>query len=173
MPSAVCLARLKVCDDRLGCVFVEGMIGGYWALTEKWRPRDPRRERIQSGEIPADKDFDIKHLFPRDLPMESIAAYVETHWGPRNSSRTPAEEAARQAEAREKVKAAKHEEKMNTFDEEQEYKVIHTTDHERRLLGGDTTETAHPMVAGFGVVEKTGRGKKKAAVLPPLADPLA
>lgn len=169
LASAVCLARLKVVDPRLGVKYINGVLGGYWALTETWRDRDPRRARIASGEIRPDTDFDVKHLFKRDMPMESIAAYVEANWGPRNAPKDPVAEAARVAEAQQRVKDAKKEEKLEQFNEKQEYQVIHTTDHERRLLAKDTTETAHPMVHGFGEAANVGRGKKKIVAAPPAA----
>lgn len=166
LPSPSCLARVAAKDPRLGVKYIEGMLGGYWALTERWRETDPRRARIRSGEIPEHKDFDVKHLFNRDMPMESIAAYVEQNWGHR-AVKDPIKEAAQMIERDKKAKADAKAAKMENFDAEQEVKAKELTDHQRRLIANAPHETAHPMVAGFGDANIVGRGKKKPITVVP------
>lgn len=164
LASPACLARVRKVDANLGVIYVEGVLGGYWALTERWRDRDPRRAHIQAGTIAADHDFDVKHIFPRTMPMESVAAHVENNWGHR-AVPDAAKTAAQLVDAAKKKKADDKEHKMDVFLDRQEQQVKDMSDHERRVIAG--AEAAHPMVAGFGDgTMHTGarQGKRKAPV---------
>jgi hypothetical protein len=64
--------RLRQVDDRLGLRWV----GDWWALTMRWLPNDPRREKIQKGLI-ADDDTDIVTFLPKDCSVDQAFGYLE------------------------------------------------------------------------------------------------
>ena len=61
--SPALLKRLQEIDSRLGFKYLP-IADGCWAITEKWGPDDPRRSRIQSGDMPPNADFDVLGYAP-------------------------------------------------------------------------------------------------------------
>lgn len=67
----------------------------YFGIFQKWGPNDPRWQKVQSGEVPEDKAWDLAQMFPRECPPAEMAAYVEHRWGVRNIPKDPKAEADR------------------------------------------------------------------------------
>lgn len=156
------VARLAAVSERLTLRWVPSAAGSYWGVMEKWRSGDPRWIEVQRGHIAAAGANDLIHMFDRSMPESSMASWIETHYGERNASKDPIGDARRIVEETERRNAAVREAKMQEIEANNEVKVKEMTDHQRRLLGGDTTETAAPMVSGaeFELPEEGGPVKK-------------
>lgn len=77
-PPTEIVRRLRQVHAALGLKFYHPAAGfSSWAVTWTWAANDPRRERIQRGEIRPDADFDIIAWLPLDCPVAEAAAYVE------------------------------------------------------------------------------------------------
>lgn len=147
LPPQEVINDLRAIDPRFGLRWVGLPTGGYFALTKAWEERDPRRERMRSGELPRGSAFDIEHMFPHDCPTGEMAAYVRARYGPRNADNA-AEQARRVGDAQVAQNAKAVDVALEAFDALSEQKVKDDTDHQRRLVAG--ADTAHPMVHGFG-----------------------
>lgn len=78
IPSPSVMERLRLIDPLLDLKpFRFGDNGIEWAATFKWPADDPRRERIQKGEIPPDQDSDIIAFIPLTVSVDEIPAYLE------------------------------------------------------------------------------------------------
>lgn len=113
----------------------------YWAIMRRWEERDPRRERIQRGELPASADADVFHFLPADCPAEQVEGYVLRFF---QRSVDKPKEAAQAAESTEKHNAGVRADAIAALKEEVIDRTIRMDTHERELAAGATT--AHPMV---------------------------
>lgn len=69
-PSAV-TRYLQDIDPRLFMRAFPFPSGWEWAMCERWADGDGRRQSIQSGETPADRDFDVIGYVPTQLKITS------------------------------------------------------------------------------------------------------
>lgn len=69
------LERLHTLNKRLGLLYFETM--GRWGVTFDWDDNDPRRARIQSGEIRSTRAFDLLTILPEDCPLPDVAGFLE------------------------------------------------------------------------------------------------
>lgn len=67
-PNPELIKVLKALDPNLGLVFLIGP--GLWAITEKWGPDDPRRQRIRSGLLPENSDYDILGFSEKEMSAD-------------------------------------------------------------------------------------------------------
>lgn len=113
----------------------------YWAIMRRWEARDPRRERIQRGELEADKDFDIFHFLPDDCPAEEVEGYVQRFFLRSGNKAQEAEQAVEATQKQNAAVKAKHLEaiKNDVFEE-----TIRRDKHDNLVAAG--VEAAHPMV---------------------------
>lgn len=72
-PQPELLARLQKYDERVGLFYTNAA----WAIIETWRPEDPRRARVQRGEMPEDMAFDICGYLPVTCSVDEAPAYIE------------------------------------------------------------------------------------------------
>lgn len=78
IPSPVVMERVRAIDPLLDLKpFRFGDNGIEWAATFKWPADDPRRARIQSGELAPDSDSDIIAFIPLRVSVDEIPAYLE------------------------------------------------------------------------------------------------
>jgi hypothetical protein len=66
--------RLQEVDERLGLFF--SMPTRCWALTLEWSASDPRRERVQRGELAPNKAYDILCYLPADASADEAYGYL-------------------------------------------------------------------------------------------------
>lgn len=71
-PPQDLLARLQQQDPRLGLFYTKAS----WAITEAWRPDDPRREWIQLGQMQPEMAFDICGYLPLTCSLDEAPAYI-------------------------------------------------------------------------------------------------
>jgi len=163
-PPQAALAMLKTKSSRLGLKMFPSMAGAYFGVTEEWKWDDPRRVRIQQGEIPPGSDFDLIHSFPPDMRAEDCAAWVQERYGDRILDTAEAEaESLRRSIELDRRNIAKKEARLEAFEQQNERKVLDDTAHQRRVAAG--IETAHPMVAGFGDTPKRSTDKAPKIVI--------
>jgi len=62
-------------DPKLGLRFVPFPTGAVWAITLAWDEFDPRRERIQKGELSREHDFDALTYLPLDCSPHEAFGY--------------------------------------------------------------------------------------------------
>ncbi len=86
VPSPSVVARLQQLSPRFGLRWVNGPLG-YFALTVRWAPEDPRWEHVRTGALPEHMAFDLEHTFPRTVAVDEIASYVEARWASGAASR--------------------------------------------------------------------------------------
>lgn len=72
-PPAELVAKLKQFDPRIGLFYTNVA----WAITEAWREDDPRRERIQQGDIQPEMCFDICGYLPVTCALDEALPYIE------------------------------------------------------------------------------------------------
>lgn len=78
IPSPVVMERVRAIDPLLDLKpFRFGDNGIEWAATFKWPADDPRRARIQAGELAPDQDSDIIAFIPLRVGVDEIPAYLE------------------------------------------------------------------------------------------------
>ena len=68
-PNPDIVRRLKQVDERLDMRYLP-IGGGCWAITEKWGLDDMRRERIKTGDMPANMDFDVLGFAPPEVTSD-------------------------------------------------------------------------------------------------------
>lgn len=94
-PPSEIVKRLKQVDDRLDLTYIsyphrDGPnvnITQYWAITQRWRQDDKRRQMIQLGQMAESSDFDVLAKLPIDCSVEEAHDYflralkgkIETH----------------------------------------------------------------------------------------------
>jgi len=152
IPSERSLKILREINPRLSLRWVDGAVS-YWAITERWRDDDPRRERIKQNEIPADMDWDIKNFLPRSCSPEEVEGFILRFYvrveDPEKQAREAIDQTARENKAaRDKA--------MNGFLQEQEDQTIRTTKHQLEVQMGEATANAQIVVPAT-----IGKGKKK------------
>jgi hypothetical protein len=69
------LERLHTLNKRLGLLWFESM--QRWGVTFDWADSDPRRARVQLGEIRPTRAFDLLTILPEDCPAADAAGYLE------------------------------------------------------------------------------------------------
>ena len=72
MPSPELVDRIKRFDPRIGLFYTKAA----WAVTETWREDDPRRERIQKGELQPEYAFDICGYLPITCSLDEAPAFL-------------------------------------------------------------------------------------------------
>lgn len=72
-PPGELLAKLKQYDSRIGLFYTSAS----WAITEMWRDDDPRRLRIQAGELQPEYAFDIAGYLPITCSVDEALPYIE------------------------------------------------------------------------------------------------
>jgi len=78
MASPAVLARLRDLDPAIELrAYRTGAVGYQWAATWQWPENDPRRARIQAGELPPSQAFDIIAWVPLDVSQDEVPSYVE------------------------------------------------------------------------------------------------
>ena len=158
-PPQEAAKALAAVSPRLGMFLIPFVGGAYWAITEAWGPNDPRRERVRTGEISELDARDIVHSFRGAVSTDDAVSWVREHYGERNRSETPMQDAAAVVDdlvkTNQSIKAGALEEFIHRGAERHQSE----TPHARRVQAGD--ETAHPMVAGFTHVSPVKRKKKK------------
>lgn len=123
--------------------WVNGLVA-YYGLKVRWRPEDPRREQVRSGDVPESAAFDLDQIFPQDYSPQDIASYVRHNWG--DGARMSASDAAKVAEAavrRQQETQAGH---IERFTHESTERSKNESSHAKRVRAG--AESAHPMVHG-------------------------
>ena len=141
-PEAV-MQRLRELSPRLGLAWVKGIAGAYWALTEGWKPEDDRWQRVNTGELPPDKAFDILHIFTSDVREGDIAGWVDRRWGPRANVGVKAEDIVAQGR---REKAAHRDKLFDAAKDDVEYTGRQMNRHKRMVSAG--AEPAAAMVSG-------------------------
>jgi hypothetical protein len=78
-PSGV-VARLReispLLDLRLIQVPVAGELRQWWGVVGQWRPDDPRRQSVRSGEVGAESAYDLVAQLPLDCAPDEAPAYL-------------------------------------------------------------------------------------------------
>lgn len=77
-PSEI-VRRLKQINPSLDLIYLNGPGGTCWALAYRWNDTDPRQARIQSGEIPPDRNFDIAGFLPIECSPHEAYGYTVNH----------------------------------------------------------------------------------------------
>ena len=84
-PPSEIVKRLKQVDDRLDLMYLsfphrDGInmnLTQYWAIIQRWRENDKRRQMIQRGLMREDADFDVLAKLPLDCSPEDAFNYFE------------------------------------------------------------------------------------------------
>lgn len=69
------LERLHALNRRLGLLWFGSV--HRWGVTFDWSADDPRRARIQAGEIDPRRAFDLVGMLPDDCPLDQVAGWLE------------------------------------------------------------------------------------------------
>jgi hypothetical protein len=72
-PPVELIERLKKFDARIGLFYTNAS----WAITEAWKETDPRRERIQQGDMQPEMAFDICGYLPITCSLDEALPYIE------------------------------------------------------------------------------------------------
>jgi hypothetical protein len=75
-PSPAIVRRLRAIDSGLGLQWVTG-VAGNWAVTMRWPEQSEKWRLVQSGELPADRAWDIVGWLPMDCPLDDAPALME------------------------------------------------------------------------------------------------
>lgn len=125
----------------------------YWAICERWRENDPRRERIKTGELSPADDWDVIGFLPLGCSAEEVEGYVLREF---TRVTDPKKQAAEQVDAIEKINKAHQNKLVDDFANEQAERK--TTKHELFVQAGLETANAQIVVpANIG----NGKGKRK------------
>lgn len=116
----------------------------YYALKVRWRPEDPRRERVRQGEIPESAAFDLDQVFPKTYSPADIASYVRANWGDRAAMSSS--DAARVAEDAVRRQQGTQQANVEQFTHDSTERSARESGHAKRVRAG--AESAHPMVSG-------------------------
>lgn len=73
LPPSDIQARLTAYDKRLGMRYLSAS----WAITWTWKPDDPRRATVRSGETPLEMAFDIVGWLPITCSLDEAPAFLE------------------------------------------------------------------------------------------------
>ena len=141
-PPAEALKRLAAIDPRLSMRWVDGVLS-YWAITEKWKENDPRREMIQKGELAPTSDFDVKAFLPQSCSPYEIEGYIALRFERVTDTAKQAEEAVQSVE---RANNARKEAVREEFMAEQDEKAVRTTKHELEVQMGVATANAQITV---------------------------
>lgn len=76
-PSEAVASRLRGLDPCLGLRCYQWGVTQQWALVYAWRDTDPRRARIQTGELDPNTAVDIIGYLPLDCSPEQACASAE------------------------------------------------------------------------------------------------
>lgn len=143
-------AALRAVDPRFFLRWVNGVMS-YWAICERWRDADPRRERIKQGELSPDHDWDVIGFLPLGCSAEEVEGYILREF---ERVTDPKKQAAEQVDAIEKANDANKAKIVEAFENEQAERT--TTKHELFMQAG--LETANAQII---VPATIGKGKKK------------
>lgn len=72
-PPVELIERLHQYDPRIGLFYTNAA----WAITEAWKETDPRRERIQQGDMQPEMAFDIAGYLPITCSLDEALPYIE------------------------------------------------------------------------------------------------
>lgn len=114
----------------------------YFGLFEQWAERDPRRERIQKGEMDVSQARDLVTMFPPECRADEMLGWMERNL--RGWSNDPAGDAQKIVERRMAQHGTHIEGAVDALVEEGTDRIVREDDHARRLRAG--VERAHPMV---------------------------
>lgn len=73
LPPQDLLERIQRFDPRIGLFYTNAA----WAITEAWKDDDPRRERIQQGEMQPEFAFDVCGYLPVTCSLDEALPYIE------------------------------------------------------------------------------------------------
>ncbi len=72
-PPVELIEKLHQYDARIGLFYTNAA----WAITEAWKDDDPRRERIQQGDMQPEMAFDIAGYLPITCSLDEALPYIE------------------------------------------------------------------------------------------------
>lgn len=72
-PPLELIAKLQQYDPRVGLFYTNAA----WAITEAWKEDDPRRARIQQGDMQPEMAFDICGYLPITCSLDEALPYIE------------------------------------------------------------------------------------------------
>jgi hypothetical protein len=73
LPPTELVEKLRQFDPRIGLFYTNAA----WAITEAWTEEDPRRARIQAGEMQPEFAFDIAGYLPVTCSLDEALPYIE------------------------------------------------------------------------------------------------
>lgn len=144
-------AALHAVDPRFFLKWITGVLR-YWAICERWRENDPRRERIRTGELPPDKDWDAIGYLPLGCSVEEVEGYVLREFVRVTDPKKQANDMVEQIKKENEDQQAKLKE---AFTNEQGERGAKTTKHELLVQAG--LETANAQIV---VPAQIGKGKR-------------
>jgi hypothetical protein len=133
------LERLHRVDPALGMKFIQE-IG--WAVTYRWPLDDPRRARVQLGELGPGAEYDIFAFLPEDCSPDEAFGYIERKFV-RNSGR---------------AEIASLLDRLDNYNDKQEENALQSTTD----LAEELIETnAHTLFEGKHIPKSTKVGRHK------------
>lgn len=115
----------------------------HWAVCERWRDNDPRRQLVRNGTIPMTAAFDMIANCPYGVTADEALSYLERKLVRVTDARRQAE---REQAAIHKANDDRRQSVKDELRSDIEHQASRMTSHEARLLGGG--EAAHPMIHG-------------------------
>lgn len=151
VPPPLAQAALKAVDPRFFLRWVNGVLK-YWAICERWRDNDPRRERIRTGELPSNADWDVIAYLPLGCSAEEVEGYILREFVRVTDPKKQANEMVEQVKKENEDQQSKLKE---AFVNEQGERGAKTTKHELLVQAG--LETANAQIV---VPAQIGKGKR-------------